>query len=424
MEQAAEEQQGERMRETAADSVRLELDSAEYLVNPYPAYDALLAAGGSWRHPETGTVYIGRYADVLAMLRDWRRMRRESPGRNPLSRSGGEPNAVEAIIKDWLVFRDPPNHTRMRSVIKHAFTPQRIEGMRPLIERTVETLLDDLAGQDEIDALNDLAYLLPIIIITEMMGIPIEDREIFKAWSRAFARAVDRGLPDDIERGIPACLEFTEYFKRLVADRRKEPKDDLVSVLIAAQESEEPITDNELIANCINLVFAGHETTKNLIASGLVLLHEHPREQAKLRVDPALVDGAVEEFLRLEAPVQMITRWTCQEMTVAGHELAADQDVVAMVGAANRDPARFPNPHAMDVTRHPNKHLSFGVGIHTCLGNNLARLETSIFVNRFLERYPEFTVSGEPVWRPMAGFRTLGKLRLRVRPGAPRAPRS
>ena len=402
------------MSEAPVGTFELELDSPDYLVNPYPAYDGLLAAGGFWQHPETGTVYIGNYADVLAMLRDFKRLRRQSPGRNPLNRTGGEPNAVETIINDWLVFKDPPSHTRMRSVIKHAFTTRRITELGPLIERTTDALLDDLAGQSEIDALNDLAYLLPIIIITEMMGIPIEDREIFKGWSRAFARAVDRGLPEDIERGIPACIEFTEYFQRLVAERREEPKDDLVSVLIKVQETEEPITDNELIANCINLVFAGHETTKNLIAASMFLLHEHPEEQAKLRANPALTEGAVEEFLRMEAPVQMITRWTCEEMTVAGRKLPADQDVVGMVGAANRDPAKFPNPHALDVERHPTQHLSFGGGIHICLGNNLARLETTIFVNRFLERYPEFAVSGKAVWRPMAGFRTLDRLHLRV----------
>jgi pimeloyl-[acyl-carrier protein] synthase len=310
---------------------------------------------------------------------------------------------------------DPPDHTRLRAIMHSAFSPRRIEGLRPAITQMATDLLD-AAGEGEIDVIRDLAYPLPALVIAALLGAPQEDRERFKAWSTDvaadFGMAWSRPAPKaQAQQGVVALLD---YMARLVACRRGHPSDDLLQALLRASDEDGRVSEEEVVANAAFLLFAGHETTTNLIGNGLLALLRHPAQLARLRHDPTLIPSAVEELLRYDASVQFTTRVTLEAIELHGRHVAAGSRLKLCLGAANRDPVQFPVPDHLDIARRPNRHLSFSHGIHFCLGAALARLEAGIALAALLDRYPRLDLAAEPAWRDNPDFRGLETLCVRA----------
>jgi cytochrome P450 len=316
-----------------------------------------------------------------------------------------------------MLFRDPPDHTRLRALVSKAFTPRVIDQMREHIQEIVDRLLDRVQASGEMDVIGDLAYPLPVTVICEMLGVPLGDHESIRGWSADIARSLDAiGLPSDVEivdRGRVARRAIGDYFRALVPRRRGNPQNDLLTGLIAAEEQGDKLSEGEVIAMCVLLFIAGHETTVNLIGNGLFALLQHPDQLARLQHDPALVPGAVEELLRYDSPVQRTARMTTEEVEIGGRQIAKGAMVVTAIGAANRDPAQFADPDRLDVTRKDVRHVSFGYGIHFCLGAPLARVEGQIALGTLLRRAPRLALAETaPEWRESSVLRGLKRLRV------------
>jgi cytochrome P450 len=293
---------------------------------------------------------------------------------------------------------DPPDHTRVRGLVNKAFTPRRVAGLRARIEALVDELLGALDGRDRMDAIADLGAPLPAIVIAELLGVPAEDYPKFKAWSTdlvSFIGSEDRMA--SLQRFRGALANLLDYLSHVIAERRREPREDLISGMIAAQEAEDALSDGELLATSNLLLLAGHETTTNLVGNGLLALLRHPEEEARLRRDPALVKSAVEEMLRYDSPVQATVRIPREEVELGGQKIGAGALVVTAIGAANRDPAVFPEPDRFDVGRENNHHLSFGLGVHFCLGAPLARLEGEVAFRALLSRFRSLRLASDTV---------------------------
>jgi cytochrome P450 len=325
-------------------------------------------------------------------------------------------NTVEqGRLPTSMLFRDPPDHTRLRGLVSRAFTPRVVEGLRPRIQQIVDGLLDRVQGAGRMEVISDLAYPLPVTVISEMLGVPEEDRERIKRWSADIARSLDAiGLPTDpeiVDRGRTGRRAIGDYFRSLIPDRKKRPRGDLLSLLIEAEEQGDKLSEGELLATCVLLYIAGHETTVNLIGNGLLALLRHPKELERLRDKPALVQSAVEELLRYDGPVQRTARITNADVELGEHKIPKGSMVVPVIGAANRDPAHFPDPDRLDVSRPDNRHIAFGFGIHFCLGAPLARLEGQITLGTLLHRLPQLALSTErPEWRESQVLRGLKAL--------------
>jgi cytochrome P450 len=290
-----------------------------------------------------------------------------------------------------------------------------VEVMRPHVQEIVDGLLDRVEGARAMDVIEDLAYPLPVTVICEMLGVPASDQEIFKTWSTDIARSLDAAiLPADSEvipRGREARAALADYFRSLIATRRKDPKPDLLSALIAAEEEGNKLSEGELVSTCMLLLIAGHETTVNLIGNGLFALLQHPDQLRALRDDPGLIQTGVEELLRFDGPVQRTGRMTTAEVEIGGKHIPKDSVVVSVIGAANRDPKQFADPDRLDVSRKDNRHIAFGFGIHFCLGAPLARLEGQIALGTLLRRMPKLAlVSNVPEWRESSTLRGLKSL--------------
>ena len=382
----------------------------EFHADPYSFYHRLRSVDPVHQTP-MGFWVLTRYDDVVMVLRDPR-----------FGRDGFE-QMLAAVYGDdkesgrlprSMLFRDPPDHTRLRALVSKAFTPRMIEGMRAHIQDIVSGLLDRVQDSKGMDVIADLAYPLPITVICEMLGVPTGDRGTIRQWSSDVARSLDAiGIPSDAEivaRGRAARRELGDYFRRLLPERRRRPQDDLLSLLIAAEEQGDKLSEGELLATCVLLFIAGHETTVNLIGNGLLALLRHPDQLKRLRDDPALIQGAVEELLRYDSPVQRTARMTNTDVEVGGRKIATGSMVVAAIGAANRDPAQFPDPDRLDITRRDNRHIAFGFGIHFCLGAALARVEGQIALGMLLRRKPGLAVAGTPAWRESSTLRGLTAL--------------
>jgi cytochrome P450 len=314
-----------------------------------------------------------------------------------------------------MLFRDPPDHTRLRSLVSRAFTPRVVEAMRPHIQEIVDGLLDRLEGARGMDVIEDLAYPLPVRVICEMLGVPIEDQDVFKEWSADIARSLDASIlpagSEVITRGQESGDALREYFRSLIAVRRKQPREDLLSALIAAEEQGDKLSEPELVATCVLLLIAGHETTVNLIGNGVLALLRHPAELRALAADPALIQTGVEELLRFDGPVQRTGRLTNADVEIDGRQISKGSIVAAVIGAANRDPAHFADPDRLDVTRRENRHIAFGFGIHFCLGAPLARIEGQVAIGTLLRRWRTLKlVSDTPEWRESSVLRGLKTL--------------
>jgi cytochrome P450 PksS len=310
-----------------------------------------------------------------------------------------------------MVDLDPPDHTRLRQFVHKAFTPRLIEQMRERVQTLANDLLDAVARKGEMDLIREYALPLPMIIITEILGVPIQDRDKFHKWSKVIV-AVDQFNAN--WRVIPAVWMFNRYLRRFFKVRRADLRDDLVSALIQGEEAGDRLSEDELLAMVFLLLVAGHETTVNLIGSGTLELLRHPDQMEKLRRDPSLIKSAVEELLRFTAPVFMSTeRYAREDVRIQGVTIPCGEMALGVIGSANRDETVFENPDTMDIEREPNKHLSFGHGIHYCLGAALARLEAQIAINTLLERMPKLRLKGSPEalrWRRSLILRGLESL--------------
>jgi hypothetical protein len=304
----------------------------------------------------------------------------------------------------------------MRSLVSKAFTPRQVERVRPHMQAIADGLLDALPEPGSIDVAADFAVPFPIIVIAEMLGIPASDRGRFKAWSTDIAATLSGPfLPQDVlERSVQSSNELADYFRGQIVLRRAEPRDDLLSALCAVEEQGDLLSEDELIATCILLLIAGNETTTNLIGSGMLTLLQHPDERRLLQADLTLLPGAVEEMLRYEPPAQMTSRIAIEEIELRGQRFEPGQVILTVLAAANRDPEVFPEPDRFDVTRHPNRHLAFGHGIHYCLGAPLAVVEARVAFESLLRRMPEPEAAFEaPEWGPSFVLRSLKTLPVR-----------
>ena len=377
----------------------------EFHANPYSFYHRLRAADPVHRTP-MGLWVLTRYDDVVAVLKDPR-----------FGREGFDQIMANVYGEGArsMLFRDPPDHTRLRGLVSQAFTPRMIERMRSHIQDIVDRLLDRVQNANAMDVIADLAYPLPVTVICEMLGVPTDAHSGIRQWSADLARSVDAiGMPTDeevVKRGRVAQQAMLNYFSDLIPERRQTPRDDLLSLLIAAEEQGDRLSEGELLITCILLFVAGHETTVNLIGNGLLALLNHPDELAKLRADLTLLPGAVEELLRYDSPVQRTGRITNTDVDLDGRKIAKGSLVVTAIGAANRDPAHFPDPDRLDITRRDNRHIAFGFGIHFCLGAPLARLEGQIAIDTLLRRMPGLRlVTSAPEWRESSTLRGLKRL--------------
>ena len=381
----------------------------DFVADPYPTYHRLRAVDPVHQSP-LGFWVLTRYEDVVFALRD-PRLAKEAIASFIAARFGMTPLGVGLSMLD----RDPPDHTRLRGLVSKAFTPRVVEGLRPHIQRIVDGLIDTVAGDGAMDLIEDFAYPLPVTVICQMLGVPLEDQETFKGWGLDIARGLDAiMLPPDSEvaqRSIAARQGLSDYFRALIAQRRAEPRADLLSGLIAAEEAGDKLSEQELLATCILLLVAGHETTVNLIGNGTLALLRHPDQLRRLRDNPGLIGSAVEELLRYDGPVQRTARIPSEDVAIGGRTIPAGEMVMPFIGAADRDPAQFPDPDRLDIGRTENRHLAFGWGIHFCLGAPLARVEGQIALDTLLRRLPRLALATDkPEFRQSLTLRGLTSL--------------
>lgn len=384
----------------------------DFLADPYPTYHRLRTEDPVHQSP-LGFWVLTRYEDVVAVLRD-PRFAKEPMIAAVAARFGIPPATIGLSMLD----RDPPDHTRLRGLVSKAFTPRVVEGLRPRVQEVVDGLLDGVERAGTMDLIEEFAYPIPVNVICEMLGVPVEDHERFKGWSLDLARGLDSiMLPPDSEvakRSGMARQGLAEYFRALIAERRASPRGDLLSGLIAAEEAGDKLSEAELLATCVLLLVAGHETTVNLIGNSMISLLRNPDQLRKLRENPGLIGSAVEELLRYDGPVQRTARTPDQDVTIGGRTIPKGEIVMPFIGAADRDPAQFPDPDRLDITRADNRHVAFGLGIHFCLGAPLARIEGQIAINTLLARLPKLALATEtPEHRQSLTLRGLAALPVR-----------
>ena len=376
----------------------------EAKADPYPMYKQLREENPIQRSELLDGWVLTRYDDVVAVLKHPRFSADRRKGRNRFVEAAMAARAEMGPVANaqTMLSSDPPEHTRLRSLVSKAFTPKMVDGMRVHIQELVDGLLDEVHSSGRMDLIEDLAYPLPVIVIAEMLGVPPEERDTFKRWSDDLV--ANMGLPGTVpdelvKRAQTSSIEMADYFHNRIEERRKEPREDLLSALVAAEERGEVLSEEEVLATCILLLAAGNETTTNLIGNGMLALLRNPDQQQKLRDNPSLVETAVEEFLRYDGPVQATARIAETEIEVGGQKMEEGQLALCLIGAADRDPAQFPNPDELDIARQPNQHIAFGQGIHYCIGAPLARMEGQIVFETLLRRMPNLRLdTEEPEW--------------------------
>ncbi len=404
------------LKDSAGAEAPVDMRESAWREDPHPLLRELRQ-----RSPVTrdvlGIWLVGRHGDVNAGLRSSHLSR--EPWRSPAYRQLRPfiaESPMERMVEQWMLFNDPPKHTRLRRLANHAFRPPVIDAMRQRIEAVTDELIDALPADGPFDLMAGLAQPLPVRVICDVLGLPADDFATTKAWSDALALLVEpvrRRV--DLEAAGRAAQEMADYLRAHVAHHRHEGRrDDLLGSLVAAQDDGSTLTDDELLGNLILLFIAGHETTTNLIGNGVLTLLRHPGELARLRADPDLIETAVEEMLRYEGSVNFIARHPAVPYRVGDATIGPGETIFFMLGAANRDPAAFHDPERFDVGRSPNAHLGFGAGIHYCIGAPLARLEAKIALGRLLERFPSLALAeAQPRWRRLINLRGLEGLSLR-----------
>jgi pimeloyl-[acyl-carrier protein] synthase len=380
--------------------------------NPYPLYRQLHATAPVQWNDVLEAWTLARYADVIFSLTD----PRFSADRSI------QPADSSWVAKSMLV-SDPPDHTRLRALVQKAFTPRMIDQLRPRIIAIIGELLDRIAERDgQFDLIADLAYPLPVVVIAELLGVPSEDRSVFHEWSALLAASLDPLVSAELmQRVLPAREALHTYLRGIIAERRREPKSDLISALVSVEEptlkrgaSGDALSEPELVVMCTLLLIAGHETTVNLIGNGMLALLQHRDQYERLQRSPELIGTAVEELLRFDSPVQMTGRLLTEPVEIGGHSMQAGDWVLPLLGAANHDPLQFPDPDRLDIGRNPNPHVAFGRGIHFCLGAPLARVEGQLTIGALLRRFPKLELAGTPVRRNQITLRGLSSLPVSV----------
>ncbi|MEX2139762.1 MAG: cytochrome P450 [Pirellulales bacterium] len=380
----------------------MDFSSEDFRRNPYPVYDQIRSVSPVFREPQSGLWMIFDYEGVKRALADHEAFSSE-------------------YGPDWLIFSDPPRHTKLRVLVSQAFTPRSIAGLEGRIRELARELLDQTIERGEMDLAADFAIPLPMIVIAEMLGIPVADRERFKRWSDAIlnmsytiagsteaARAAN-------EEFLAVTVEMNAYLADLLDLRRSEPKDDLLTRLARAEMDGERLTQEEILGFFQLLLLAGNETTTNLLNNAVLCFIENPDELDRLRRRLDLLPSAIEEIVRYRSPLQWIGRVTKREVEMHGEVIPAGTFVLVMIGAANRDPEHFRDPNRFDITRDPNPHLAFGHGVHFCLGAPLARLEAKIALGHLLERLQSFELASDEPWPPRTGLHVLGPSSLPIR---------
>ena len=386
-------------------------------LDPYPAY-ADLRKMGRLLPTMFGGFLVTRHADAFTVLRDARfsSNARHQPTYEQFAEMARQVGLgdLQDLFERVMLFADPPDHTRLRRLVSKAFTPRAVEDMRPRIAAIVDRLLDAVEGDGGAELVETLAFPLPVTVISEMLGVPAGDHSQLRAWTAEAVKALDPS--DDMMVLFPAAEAIRAirgYFHELVVERRKAPGDDLLSALIAAEDEGDHLSHDELLDTAVLLFGAGHETTVNLISGGVLNLFRHPAELERLRDDPSLIGSAVEELLRFGPPVQFTDRRATADIELAGQLIERGTELVPLIAGANRDPDVFPEPDRLDISRADNRHLSFGGGIHLCLGAPLARIEGQEAIGRLVGRFPRLALEREDVeWKPTTTIRGPARLPL------------
>ena len=364
-----------------------------FRADPYPAYRALLEEAPLFESPY-GLLVVSRYEDCLTILRssgtsnDFRNSTRFAPATED-----------EGDVTPSFLFLDPPDHTRLRGLVSRAFTPRRVEELRPRAQQIADEAFARAAQSGGMEVVEDLAFPLPVLMICQMLGVPAEDIDEFKEWSAATARGLDPSFtwpPGLLERFQALRSRAMDYFGELIARRRREPRDDLLSALLEAEEQGDRLTEAEVFSTLNLLLIAGHETTVNLITNGVLAFARYPEQFARVREDPSLIRGAVEEVLRFDPPVHMMGRLPIEDIEISCGTIPAMSELVMLPAASSRDAAQFSAPDEFDVTRADNRHLGFGFGIHHCLGAPLARLEAQVALGTLARRFSSVELITDP----------------------------
>lgn len=409
----------------AVSPVDLGFDPADpaFIADPYPVYARLRADHPLLWNPATGQWLVSRFGDVNALLRDRRLGRTYLHVATHADMGHESPPAWHdpfwRLVQSGMLDREPPDHTRLRRLVSRAFTPATVEGLRPRIEAIVDRLLTDALAKRELDLITDVAEPLPVTVIAELLGVPEADRHRLRPWSSDICLMYELNPPETSQRrAVAAAIEFGDYLRDLARHRRAHPGDDLVSALAAVSETGDALTEDELVGTCALLLNAGHEASVNGAGNAWWTLFRHPAALAALRADRSLVPTAVEELLRFDTPLPMFERWVLEDIDLYGVPIPRGAELALQFAAANRDPDGFDRVDELVLDRRPNPHISFGAGIHYCLGAPLARLELGILFHEILVRAPDLELIEPPTWKPTFVLRGLNGLRVRAGAGA------
>ncbi|HXW61052.1 MAG TPA: cytochrome P450 [Candidatus Acidoferrales bacterium] len=388
--------------------------------NPYPAYQRLLEEAPihylDWGN---GLWAVFSYTDCTAILKDPRLSAKRTGAFLLALPEENRREFVELarLLSLWMLFIDAPAHSRLRKLMNKGFSPAALESLRPQIEAIVDRMVEPLRHRREVELMHEIAHPLPVRVIAEMLGIPDTMQDQLVGWSNAIATFF--GSPhrtlEQIRSAQQAVVALTEYFRDAVAKRRQQKGNDLISLLLKIEEDGDVLTEEELYAQCVMLLFGGHETTRNLIGNGMFTLLQHPEESSNLRERPEMIRTAVEELLRYESPVQNTARIAKEEMEVCDVRLRPGDLIAVMLGAANRDPQQFKDPGRLDLSRLNNSHLAFGAGPHFCIGNQLARMEAQVAILKMVREFPQMRLTSKtPEWAPNFSLRGLRDLFVAV----------
>ncbi len=406
---------------------KYELYSKEFQKHSHAIFAEMRAEAPIVKQPgidgETPIWYVTRYADVQQILLDDKHFVRDPRLAFPpedIERMDGRFNRqIDEMLNNHMLNRDGEAHRRLRSIVSKAFTPKVIQSMRPRIEKIANDLLDKVVSNGRMELVSDYAFPLPITVIAEMLGIPLENQNQFRKWSNAFVSPAITA--EQQQESIPLLLEFAAYMQQLVAERRRQPENDLLSGLIHAEENGDRLSEGELFSMLSLLIVAGHETTVSLLGNAVLALLQHPDTLQQIKNDPTVIPSAVEEILRYDAPVERaITRFVTKDLEFGGQQFKRGDLVIVVLGSANRDEAQFKSPDTLDIHRQQNPHIAFGKGVHYCLGAPLARLEGEIALRVLFDRIPDLTLDIDPddlEWRDVPIFHSLVRLPVKWKSG-------
>jgi cytochrome P450 len=395
----------------------LDFKSLVNVYDPFPLYRWLREHDPLHWSPSLNAWAVTRYSDVLEIFTRpikfssdrFRRIDEKYASHRPAVRQVGE------ILDDWLVFRDPPDHTRLRSLLQKSFTPTHLANSRERIQATVDGLFDLVAARGAMDFIHDVAFPLPATVIAILLGAPTEDIDVIKDWSDRLAAYLGGSVAgkDNFAEARDGVSQLADYFRSLLRERQAAPRDDLMSLMLRAEHDGDRLSHEEVVANCVLLIFAGHETTTNLLGNGLFHLLRHPDQQQLLQQNPQLGAGAVEEFLRYDGPVPATIKVATEDVEWHDKRIQCGNMVIPFLSSANRDPRQFHDPDSFDIRRAPNRNVAFAYGIHFCLGAPLARLEGQLTIDTLLRRFPDLALkSSQPRWKPMIFLRGLESLEV------------